>query len=60
MCRDCVEWDFVFDAEACEWLTVDRHGECDDCSRNVSLFSIGDGLVCVHCLRAVLRRRAAA
>lgn len=59
-CRECVEWDYVFDEQADVWLTVDRHGECDDCDRDAALFSIGDGLVCLGCRRRVQRRRAAA
>jgi hypothetical protein len=60
MCRDCIEWDFAFDAVHHTWLMVDRHGACDDCDRDAALFSIGDGLVCFDCLRVVRRKRAAA
>src|SRR5262245_13833794 len=60
LCRDCVEWDFVFDVDVGAWLMVDRHDECADCGRDAALFSVGDGLVCLQCLRAVNQRRAAA
>jgi hypothetical protein len=55
-----VEWDFVFDERRGNWLTVDHHGECDDCERDAALFSIGDGLVCLECLHLVQQKRAAA
>lgn len=60
LCRECVEWDFVFDVEAGAWLMVDRHGECADCGRDGALFSVGDGLVCILCLRVVNEARVAA
>jgi hypothetical protein len=60
LCRDCVDWDYFFDTAQAVWLDVDRHGECDDCARDAALFSIGDGLVCVDCWKAVCKRRGAA
>jgi hypothetical protein len=60
LCRDCVEWDYLFDAAEGAWLIVDRHGECDDCTRDAALVSIGDGLVCIECWLVVRKRRAAA
>jgi hypothetical protein len=60
LCRDCVEWDFVFDLDVGVWLMVDGHGTCVDCDRDGPLFSVGDGLVCESCYRAVLDGRAAA